>query len=72
MSEAKSLPALALRNANVRGEKPAMREKYHGIWQTYTWADYNAEVRKLAFGLKALGFKAGDKLAIIGDNRPRL
>lgn len=72
MSEAKSLPALALRNANVRGEKPAMREKYHGIWQTYSWADYNAEVSRFAFGLKAMGFKAGDKLAIIGDNRPRL
>ena len=31
-----------------------------------------AEVRALAGGLDAMGFKRGAKLAIVGDNRPRL
>ena len=31
-----------------------------------------AEVEALACGLAASGFRRGDKLAIIGDNRPRL
>ncbi len=31
-----------------------------------------AEVEALACGLAAIGFRRGDKLAIIGDNRPRL
>ena len=29
-------------------------------------------MRDLALGLAALGFKRGDKLSVIGDNRPRL
>ncbi len=51
---------------------PAMREKALGIWQTWNWAESAAEIRALACGLKALGCSAGTKLAIIGDNRPRL
>lgn len=72
MSDAQSIPAVVLDNAKNRGGKPAMREKYHGIWQTYTWAEYEAEVRQFALGLKNLGFGLGDKLSVIGDNRPRL
>ena len=72
MSDAQSIPAAVLDNAKSRSDKPAMREKYHGIWQTYTWADYEAEVRHFALGLKSLGFGLGDKLSVIGDNRPRL
>ena len=49
-----------------------MREKDYGIWQTWTWSDMAREVRALACGLAAQGFQRGDKLAIIGDNRPRL
>lgn len=72
MADEQTLPALVLANARTRGDKPAMREKFHGIWQTFTWVDYADEVRRFALGLKALGFGAGDKLAVIGDNRPRL
>ena len=49
-----------------------MREKEFGIWQSWTWAGVLDEVRSLACGLAALGLKRGDKLAIIGDNRPQL
>ena len=48
----------------------AIRYKHRGIWQTYTWKDYYLNVKKLALGLLSLGFKAGDKLLIIGDNAP--
>src|SRR5260221_494160 len=49
-----------------------MREKDYGIWQSWSWAEVAAEVEALAGGLKGLGFQRGDKLAIVGDNRPRL
>jgi long-chain acyl-CoA synthetase len=49
-----------------------MREKDRGIWQAWTWRDYHDHVRHLALGLAALGFTRGDKLSVIGDNRPRL
>ncbi len=49
-----------------------MREKDLGIWQTWSWADTLGEIRDLALGLRALGLKRGDRVAIVGDNRPRL
>jgi long-chain acyl-CoA synthetase len=49
----------------------AMRHKYHGIWQPHTWKDYYLNVKNLALGLLALGFEAGDKVLIIGDNAPQ-
>jgi len=49
-----------------------MREKYLGIWQSWTWAQVADEVRWLACGLASQGFSRGMNLAIIGDNRPRL
>jgi long-chain acyl-CoA synthetase len=67
-----TLPQLLRRNAETMAVRPAMREKNHGIWQTLTWADYWAEVRDFTLGLAAHGFRRGDKLAVIGDNRPRL
>lgn len=67
-----TFPKLLLRNARVYSNRPAMREKDLGIWQTWTWADVLENVRAYAIGLKALGLKSGEKVAIIGDNRPRL
>jgi long-chain acyl-CoA synthetase len=49
-----------------------MREKDYGIWQSYTWRDYYEQGRLIALGLASLGFRRGDKVAIIGDNRPQL
>jgi long-chain acyl-CoA synthetase len=67
-----TFPRLLLANAERLRGRPAMREKDLGIWQTWTWDEVAAEVRLLACGLAARGFKRGDTLAIIGDNRPRL
>ena len=71
-AELATFPRLLLEHADVRGERPATREKDLGIWQTWTWSQVADEVRALACGLAALGFKRGMRLAIIGDNRPRL
>ena len=70
--EADTFPRLMLYHAHWRDKHPALREKDLGIWQTWTWAQTAAEVRKLAAGLYAQGFRRGDHLAIIGENRPRL
>jgi long-chain acyl-CoA synthetase len=67
-----TFPRLLLQHAQMRPNKPAFREKDLGIWQTSSWAQVGNEVRALACGLAALGFKRGMNLAIIGDNRPRL
>ena len=58
--------------AEQRTYPPGVREKDRGIWQTWTWREYERQVRDLALGLAALGFRRGDRLSVIGDNRPRL
>ena len=67
-----TFPRLLLHHAKVRPDHPAAREKDLGIWQTTSWSGVAQEVRALACGLAAQGFKRGMHLAIIGDNRPRL
>ena len=69
---ADTFPKLLLENARVRGRRPAIREKDLGIWQTWTWEEVGREVRAFACGLAAGGFARGDRLALVGDNRPRL
>jgi long-chain acyl-CoA synthetase len=49
-----------------------MRHKDYGIWQSWSWAEQFDEVRAFALGLRGLGFARGDKVAVIGANRPRL
>src|SRR5262245_9949698 len=72
MAENLTLPRYLLRNAQQHAKRPAIREKDRGIWQTYTWRQYHDHVRDMALGLASLGFARGDKLSVIGDNRPRL
>jgi len=67
-----TFPKLLLENARRQGGRSAIREKEYGIWQTWTWQQVADEVRALACGLAARGFRRGDKLGIIGGNRPRL
>jgi long-chain acyl-CoA synthetase len=66
-----TFPKLLVRNAREFGAKTAMREKEFGIWQSFTWQQYHDHVRDFSLGLIALGMQPGDKVAIIGDNRPQ-
>lgn len=52
------------------GDRVAMREKEFGYWKPITWKQYLDNVRYIALGLTSLGLNRGDKVAMIGDNRP--
>ncbi|GGB32102.1 long-chain-fatty-acid--CoA ligase [Roseibium aquae] len=67
-----TFPKILLRNARVFGDRTAVREKDLGIWQSWTWSGVLDEIRAFSVGLKDLGLAPGDKVAIIGANRPRL
>ncbi|MBI4637189.1 MAG: AMP-binding protein, partial [Candidatus Rokubacteria bacterium] len=67
-----TFPKLVRQNAERVPDEVAIREKDYGIWQSYTWRDYFEQSRLIALGLAALGFARGDKVAIVGDNRPQL
>jgi long-chain acyl-CoA synthetase len=71
-ADADTFPKLLIENAKVRGSRPATRHKDLGIWQTWTWQQMFEEVRAFSVGLQELGLKRGDKVAIVGGNRPRL
>lgn len=71
-SDCESIPALLARNAQRFEDFPAYREKALGIWQTWSWKEVAEEVDALALGLLALGLGKGDRVAIIGCNRPVL
>ena len=61
-----------LEHAAARPQAAALREKVYGIWQTLSWAELALLVRELACGLADAGLKRGDRLVVIGENRPRL
>ena len=69
---ADTFPKLLIQNAKTLRGRPAMRHKDLGIWQTWTWDAVLDEVRVLSVGLADLGLRRGDKVAIVGTNRPRL
>jgi len=71
-ARADTFAKLLMRNAVRFAERPAMRHKDFGIWHTWTWAQLLAEVRAYAAGLSRLGLTRGDRIAIIGANRPKL
>ena len=64
----KLLHGLVARNP----EDISIREKDLGIWQSWTWREYMEEASAVANSLAKSGFNRGDKVAIIGDNRPEL
>ena len=67
-----SLPAYLLRNADVHADRVAMRHKDLGVWREWTWRAMASEIERYSLGLAELGVVAGDRVAVIGQNRPAL
>jgi long-chain acyl-CoA synthetase len=70
MENADTLPKLIQRNYEQWPDKPAMCMKRLGIWQQFTWQEYHHQVKYFSLGLLHLGLKAGDVMAVVGDNEP--
>ncbi|GKX34808.1 MAG: long-chain-fatty-acid--CoA ligase [Rhizobiaceae bacterium MnEN-MB40S] len=67
-----TFPQYLVLNAERYADRTAMRHKSYGIWQSWSWAELFEEIRAFSLGLRELGLKKGDKVAIVGSNRPRL
>ncbi|MDH3453549.1 MAG: long-chain fatty acid--CoA ligase [Desulfuromonadales bacterium] len=65
-----TFPKLLAHNAANWPNEVALREKDYGIWNAYTWSDYNRHVKLFALGMYKLGIGHKDSVGIIGDNRP--
>jgi long-chain acyl-CoA synthetase len=66
----KTLIGRIVKNAREMPDEVAMREKRFGVWSPMTWRQLKEKVQHFALGLQVLGFRPGDVLAIIGDNKP--
>ena len=66
-----TIPKLFYQQATKFGkDRVAMREKEFGIWCPITWQNYLDNVKYITLGLISLGLEDGDKVSMIGDNRP--
>jgi len=65
-----TFPKILRYNAQNWPNEVAMREKEFGIWNEFTWADYQEEVKLLAVGMHVLGCGKGDTVGLLGKNRP--
>ncbi|PWA11173.1 long-chain fatty acid--CoA ligase [Pueribacillus theae] len=67
-----TLPQLLAKRAIEEEHTVALREKNLGVWNEITWGEYYEIVKQFAIALSVkCNFKRGEKLAIIGDNRPQ-
>jgi long-chain acyl-CoA synthetase len=67
---AMTLPLVLRANAQRWPTRVALRHKDLGRWCEYTWSEYARQAARAGMGLAALGVQPGDKVAIIGENRP--
>jgi long-chain acyl-CoA synthetase len=65
-----TIAQMFLARAQVAPEKVALRRKYLGVWRDITWSDYLRNVKYTCLGLVSLGLEKGDRVAVIGENRP--
>ena len=67
---ASNFPDLFFHQARAFGEKTALRHKDFGIWNRISWREYAQSVQEIAAGYLAYGISPGDRIAILGENRP--
>jgi long-chain acyl-CoA synthetase len=65
-----SFPELFFKQVESRKDRVALRHKEYGIWKRISWRQYGKQVQEVAAGLIALGLEPGNRVAILGDNRP--
>jgi len=63
----KTAPALLCERAKATPNAVALRSKNLGIYLERTWRDYAMLVARTAKAFEALGLKAGERVAIMGD-----
>jgi long-chain acyl-CoA synthetase len=65
-----SLATMVLERVERYGARRALLSKQKGHWEELSWQTLGHKITRAAQGLAALGFHAGDRLAILAENRP--
>ena len=67
MLKDKNAPLLLAERARAEPDGVALRAKKLGLYRERSWSGYARLVARCAFGLRALGLAAGERVAIMGD-----
>ena len=70
LTVADTIPKSFLLAVEHRKDKPAIREKDHGVWQTVTWTQWLQKAKEIAYALDASGFKPGEVVSILANTTP--
>lgn len=70
IDNAQTLVELFLKRADEKGNAPFLGHKTGGQWVTQSWRSASDHVCLLAQSLRRLGLKAGDRVALVSENRP--
>jgi long-chain acyl-CoA synthetase len=65
-----TLPQVCLDALRWHRKPDALNEKRAGAWQHVSGEEVAARVRAVALGLASLGVRAGDRVALLSENRP--
>jgi len=68
--EAVSFPELFFKQVERKKDAVALRHKEYGVWKRISWTEYGMRAKEVAAGLIALGLQQGDRVAVLGENRP--
>src|SRR5579884_1748424 len=65
-----NLVSLFLSRATEKGDEPFLWAKRDGNWNAISWLEAERTVAALAESLKRIGLQAGDRVALVSENRP--
>jgi long-chain acyl-CoA synthetase len=65
-----TIPHFCLESFRRNAKPDALSYKIQDVWRHFSGAETIEKIKHIALGLSSLGVKAGDKVAIISENRP--
>jgi len=65
-----SLPAMAFDRLAAYGERPFLWAKRHDVYVSQSYKNVAEAICDVAHGLRGLGIKPGDRVALVANNRP--
>ena len=65
-----TIPHFCIESFRRNAKPDALAYKLAGVWHTISGTEAIERIRNIALGLMELGVKAGDRIAIISENRP--
>jgi long-chain acyl-CoA synthetase len=70
LSNVQNLALLFFERARAHGDKPFLWRKIDGVYRPLTWTEVARQANLLSRALRARGLQAGDRVALISENRP--